>query len=351
MPLIDPRGIGDALASGIFDWLTGGVAPMLSLLGGLLTSTGSTNHIVEQAGAFISRFELVIPMITLVGVALGVLQSLGSGSIRRVAIFTVIGVLTACLTLPTSRIVLVTCDAIASLVTPGTGQRIRSVSASLGLAGLSPTSSVIGALCLVAGLILCCELLMRSLILVLLICVIPLTAAAMAWAPARQVTLRCVETFAGVAAAKFVVEFTLAIGLSMLERDPGASALLLAATTLTVAGFMPLVILRLFPVSLGGAAHHFDGVRQRLSRAPFAVAQHPGVSMASSLLPSPPAPPPPTQREDLGLEMWPSSGSSSLPPRTFPPPRIPVVPSRLPRRPVIGFDEMGPRIEWEWDDE
>jgi hypothetical protein len=324
---------------------------MLSLLGGLLTSAGSTDQIVEQAGAFVARLHVVIPIIAMVSVALGALQSLASGSVKRVAIFTVLGVLTACVVLPVSRTVLRACDAVASLVTPDTGQRIRSVSASLGLTTLSPTSSVIGALCLVAGLILCCELLMRSLILVVLMCVIPLTAAGMAWGPARQVTLRCVETFAGVAVAKFVVEFTLAIGLSMLEHDPGVSAVLLAATTLIVAGFMPLAILRLFPVSLGGAALHFDGLRQRLSRAPFGVAQHPGVAAVSSLLPSPPAPPPPSQRDDLGLEMWPSSGSSSLPPKTSRPPRIPVVPSRLPRRPVIGFDDMGPRIEWEWDDE
>ena len=63
MPLLDPTGIGDALASGLFGWLTGGVAPMLSLLGGILSSTGSTDLIIDEAGVFFYRIRYVVPFI------------------------------------------------------------------------------------------------------------------------------------------------------------------------------------------------------------------------------------------------------------------------------------------------
>ena len=351
MPLLDPAGIGNALASGLFGWLTGGVAPMLSLLGGILSSTGSTDLIIDEAGVFVSRIRYVVPLIALLSVALGVLQSLTSSSMRRTAVFAAVGVFVACVTLKCAHLILITCDAVTSLVTPGTAQHIRSVSQSLGLSGVSPTAAVIGTICLFAGLILCFELLMRSLILVLLICVIPLVAAGMAWAPARHLTLRCVEIFIGVTAAKFVVEFTLVIGLTMLDQSPGISALLLSATTLILAGCMPLVVLRLFPLSLGGAAQQFDGVRQRLTRASLGVTQHPGVSAIGAVLPASPPPAAPKVSDDLGLEMWPGSGSSAIAPKTSRPPRIPVVPARVPRRPIIGRDHLGPRIEWEWDDE
>ena len=84
MPLLDPAGIGNALASGLFGWLTGGVAPMLSLLGGILSSTGSTDLIIDEAGVFVSRIRYVVPLIALLSVALGVLQSLTSSSLRQI---------------------------------------------------------------------------------------------------------------------------------------------------------------------------------------------------------------------------------------------------------------------------
>ena len=343
-------GIGGSFVKSLFGWLTGDLAGMLSLIGDIVTHAGSTATMIQAVSLHYPRMTSLAPLIALIFVPLATVTELRGGSLWRLVIYAIAGVITIFMAPPLANLVLQAIDALGSLATPHLDQQISAASQKLNIGAFSPTSVVVGLVCLAAGVVVCFELVIRSVIVVLLLCIVPLVAAALSWAPARRVMTRVLEIFIAVAVAKLIIELTLALGLTLLSLQRGVSMALLAGATLTLAAFTPFVILRILPMGDPGVLHHLDGLRQRLIQNVARSPQHPVAQAALNAIPVSP-PPPPTVPEDLGLEMWPGEPERPLPLRDGPPPRIPVRPVRFPRRPVIRESESGPRIEWEWDDD
>jgi len=343
-------GIGGSFVTSLFGWLTGDLAGMLSLIGDVVTHAGSTATISRAVDLHYPRMLTIAPVIAAICVPLAVIVELRRGSMWRPLIFVAVGLTTAFATPRLATLVLSATDAIGQLVTPNLVGQINEVGGRISVGALSPTGAVVGLICLLAGVIVCFELVIRSVIAVLLICLVPLIAGALSWSPARRVLLRVIETFVAVTVAKLIVEMTLALGLTLLTLQHGVSLSLLAGATLCLAAFTPLVIVRVIPIGDVGVMHHLDGLRQRLVHNVARSPQHPVAQAARTIVPVQP-PSPPSMPDDLGLDMWPGEPERPLPERTGPPPRPPVRPVRFPRRPVIRDTESGPRIEWEWDDE
>lgn len=343
-------GIGGSFVKSLFGWLTGDLTGMLTFIGDVVAHAGSTATIVHAVSLQYPRMTSLAPLIAVICVPLATLTEMRGGSLWRLLVYLAIGVIGIFLAPPIANIFLQVIDALGRLATPNLGQQINTVSQHLDAGSFSPTGVTVGLVCLFAGVVVCFELVIRSVIAVLLICMVPLIAAALSWAPARRVMARVIEVFVAVAMAKLVIELTLALGLTLLSLQRGVSITLLAGATLSLAAFTPFVILRLLPLGDPGVMHHLDGLRQRIVQNVARSPQHPVAQLALNALPVDP-PPLPTVPEDLGLEMWPGEPERPLPPRDGPPPRPPVRPVRFPRRPVIRESETGPRIEWEWDDE
>jgi hypothetical protein len=343
-------GIGGSFVRSLFGWLTGDLAGMLSLIGDVIAHAGATTTISHAASLHYPRMMGIAPLIAIICVPLAVLTELRGGPMWRPLVYLGGGVLGAFFAPHIATLILQSTDALGHLVTPHLGRQIDAVGSRINTGALSPAGAVVGIICLVAGVIVCFELVVRSVIVVLLICTVPLIAGALCWSPARRVMARVIEIFIAVAFAKLIIELTLALGLTLLSLQKGVSISLLAGATLCLAAFTPFVILRVMPIGDPGVMHHLDGLRQRLVHNVARSPQHPVAQAALNMVPvSPPSPP--TTPEDLGLDMWPGEPERPLPPRDGPPPRPPVRPVRFPRRPVIRESESGPRIEWEWDDE
>ena len=343
-------GIGGSFVRSLFGWLTGDLAGLLTLVGDVITHAGSTATIARAVDLHYPRMLALAPLVAVICVPVAVIVELRRGTMWRPLIYLAFGLVGACAAPKVATLVLAGTDALGQLVTPDLVSQIEAVGGRLAIGALSPAGAVVGLVCLTAGVIVCFELVMRSVLAVLLICLVPLIAGALSWSPARRVMLRMVETFIAVAMAKLVVELTLALGLTMLSMQHGVSLSLLAGATLCLAAFTPFVILRVIPFGDIGVLHHLDGLRQRLVQNVARSPQHPVAQAARNIVPVQP-PPLPTMPDDLGLEMWPGEPERPLPDREGPPPRPPVLPVRFPRRPVIRDSESGPRIEWEWDDE
>lgn len=343
-------GVGGSFVKSLFGWLTGDLAGMLALVGDVLSHAGATDTITSAISIHYPRMTSVAPLVAAISVPLAIVTELRRGSLWRLPVFLAAGVVGTFLAPPIASLILEVTDALGRLATPHLADQIGTVGRQINVGGLSPTGAVVGLVCLGAGVVVCFELVIRSVIAVLLVCIVPLVAAALSWSPARRVMTRVIETFFAVAFAKLIIELTLALGLTLLTLQRGVSISLLAGATLGLAAFTPFIILRVLPVGDPGVMHHLDGLRQRLVQNVARSPQHPVSQAVINAVPVTP-PPPPTVPEDLGLEMWPGQPERPLPPRDGPPPRPPVRPVRFPRRPVIRQSESGPRIEWEWDDE
>lgn len=343
-------GIGGSFVTSLFGWLTGDLAGMLTFVGDVISHAGATSTIGEAVAAHYPHVVAVAPMVAAVAVPLGVISEFRGGVMWRPLIYVAVGALLVSVAPACATLVLRAIDGIGSMVTPNLASQIDAASRHLDLGALTPTGAVVGVITLIAGVIVSFELVIRSVVLVVVICVAPLVAAALSWLPARRLMVRLVEGFVAVAFAKLIVELALAVGVTLLALQRGVDLSLLAGATLCVAAFLPFVVIRLIPLGDVGMVSHLDGLRQRLVRSVGTSPQHPVAQVAMNALPVQP-PPVPTTPDDLGLEMWPGEPERPLPDRKGPPPRPPVQPIRFPRRPVIRDSDSGPRIEWEWDDE
>lgn len=334
----------------LFGWLSGDLSGTIGLIGDVLAHVGSSSSISEAVQIHYSHVLPVAPVVAIVAFPLALLVEMRSGSLWRLALYLVLGVTIAVVAPVFAKIVLQAVDAIGQIAMPDMAQQITAIGHSVNAGPLSPTSAVVGIACLIAGVIISFELVIRSVMAVLLVCLAPLVASAMCWRPAREAFRHLVEIFTAIALSKLVIELTMSVGVTLLNQQRGVSMTLIAGATLCLAAFMPFVVLRVIPLGHAGVMHQLDGLRQRLIHSVARSPQHPIAELAMNALPVQPPGVPPIP-DDLGLEMWPSEPERPLPDREGPPPRPPVQPVRFPRRPVIRHTDTGPRIEWEWDDE
>ena len=343
-------GIGGSFVTSLFGWLTGDLAGLLTLVGDVISHAGSTATIDHAVNLHYSRMLGIAPLVAVMCVPVAVLVELRRGAMWRPFLYLAIGMIVAGVAPKLGTLILRATDALGQLMTSDVVGQIEAVGNRLNIGALSPAGAVVGIICVSAGVIVCFELVIRSVMAVLLICVVPLIAGGLSWSPARRAMIRLVETFAAIALSKLVIELALALGLTLLTLQRGVSLALMAGATLCLAACTPFVVLRLVPIGEMGSLLHLDGLRQRLVTNIARSPQHLVAQAARSIVPVQP-PALPTMPEDLGLEMWPGEPERPLPDRDGPPPRPPVQPVRFPRRPVIRESESGPRIEWEWDDE
>jgi hypothetical protein len=167
----------------------------------------------------------------------------------------------------------------------------------------------------------------------------------------RRLGWRLGETFVAVAASKFAIVITLVLGLNELSGS-SATAVITGAVTLLLATAAPYLVLRVVPFLEQSAVHQFDGLRSRATRA-IASSTSLASRAASALTPDAPIPAPPPRPVDLGLETWPGSGETSLPPLDpdSPAPPPPIGKPRL-RGGHVAYrrDQMGPVVGWHFDE-
>lgn len=203
-----------------------------------------------------------------------------------------------------------------------------------------------------ASLLLWFELILRNAALSLLLVLSPVVLALALWAPMRRLALRLVETFVALALAKFVIVVALALALSTTTTD-SPNVLLTGVAVALLATLSPYLLLRLVPLVESSAAHAFEGVRQRVTRA-TAKGVTTAVQVGSGMLPAV-EPTPPERPEDLGIPWWPDSPWPEFPPLEGTPPAEPPEPPigeptlRTGHR-AYRTDEYGPVIGWHFDE-
>lgn len=158
---------------------------------------------------------------------------------------------------------------------------------------------VLGLVTVLAGLILLAELVIRSALIYIVVALAPLVFAARVWPEARGATRKLLELLLALILSKLVIAIALSVGAAaavgagsggevtalptpeVFAEDPGGSVtsavgiLLTAAAAFGVAAFMPLMVVRLLPVTEGAA------VAQGVKGAPIRAA-HTGLLIGNA---------------------------------------------------------------------
>jgi hypothetical protein len=204
----------------------------------------------------------------------------------------------------------------------------------------------------VGTMLLWFELVVRSVVLTLLLVLVPVVVPLVTFPSLRRLGWRLGETFAAVAASKFVIVITLVLGLNEITGG-STTGVVTGAVTLLLATATPYLVLRVVPFLEHSAVHQFEGLRARATRSASGAATSPLGQAVSSFAPNAPEPSPPSRPADLGLETWPGSGESPLPPldSDAPPPPPPIGRPRL-RGGHVAYrnDEGGPVVGWHFDE-
>jgi hypothetical protein len=224
------------------------------------------------------------------------------------------------------------------------------------LTGLTPTTPGFGVFLLacvvvVGTMLLWFELIVRTVVLTLLLVLVPVVVPLSTFPSMRRLGWRLGETFVAVAVSKFAIVITLVLGLNELTGS-SATAVITGAVTLLLATATPYLVLRVVPFLENSALHQFDGLRSRATRAAATTTSVAGRA-AGAMTPNAPVPSPPSRPADLGLETWPGSGETPLPPLDpdTPAPPPPIGKPRLRGGHVAyGRDEVGPVVGWHFDE-
>jgi len=195
-----------------------------------------------------------------------------------------------------------------------------------------------------------CELIVRTVVLVLLLVMVPVVVPLSIFPSLRRIGWRLAETFCAVAASKFVIVVTLAIGLNELDGSSRVEVLA-GALTLALATCTPFLILRLMPVLEQSALHGAEGIRARATRAIGSLSSSPIAGAVRSLTPDADLGGAPTRPDHLGLDSWPGEGETPLAPTDGDTPPPPVGTPRVRGGHVVyRSDEGGPVVGWHFDE-
>lgn len=305
-----------SIVSGIAAWVLDGVTWVAGSVAGFFVESSSPD---VQAGWFTGPDSPYLVMATIgasvlvLMVFFAVVQGLAAGDTaamtRRLALDVPTAVVGIAGGVVFFQLLIDLSDAMSDALMAHFGDNVRhfadAVGAAAGVTGEVATALVVvllGLVALLGGLLIFVELVIRSALIYLLVAMVPLAFAALAWPATRGVLRRTIEMLVAVIFSKVIIALALSIGGAALAgvgapgdgapdvevpAEPGddevaspsapdgdsqsvtaAVGILLAATAVfNLACFSPFVILRLLPIVEGAAVAH--GIRG----GPIRVAQ------------------------------------------------------------------------------
>ncbi len=341
-------------------WILGSVQWFLASAGQVLSSASDPSVVLRSANQEFNVLLSVSAPLMLLGLVITTFDALRHGD--SAALWrTYLGVapaavLAIALARPTSLLVLQAIDQLSSSASSTVVLHEKALASSL--LSLGTTTPGFGLSILAIGVVvgtwlLWCELIVRTVVLTLLLVLVPVVMPLTVFPGARRAGARLAETFVAIAASKFLIVVTLSLGLDELTGS-SATQVVTGAVTLMLAAATPYLLLRVVPLLESSALHNLEGVRSHFSRAATGLATSPAAGLARSMMPDAPVPGPPERREDLGLEMWSSTGEVTMPPIPAPDaePMAPPIGEATARTGHVAYhlDDMGPVVGWHFDD-
>jgi hypothetical protein len=347
------------LFNALTSWIVASVEWLLNAVGHVITSASEPSTVINGATSEFNTLLLPAPVLMMLGLLVSTLQALRHGeasSLWRVYL----GVMPACvagiaLARPVALLILQAVNQLSS----NAASTVATHESELGdaLTRLVPTTPgfavfLLAGVVVVGTMLLWFELVVRTVVLTVLVVLVPVVVPLVTFPSLRRLGWRLAETFVAVAASKFAIVITLVLGLNEITSDSTTSAIT-GAVTLVLATATPYLVLRVVPFLEQSAVHQFEGLRSRATRSVAGASSSPLARAASAMTPNAPVPSPPSRPPDLGLETWPGSGESPLPPfdPDAPPPVPPIGRPRLRGgHAVYRSDEGGPVVGWHFDE-
>jgi hypothetical protein len=346
------------LFNALTSWIVASVEWMLDAVGHVISAASEPSTVIDGANSEFNTLLVSAPVLMMLGLLVSTLQALRHGE-ATVLWRVYLGVAPACvagiaLARPLALLILEAVNQLSS----SAASTVAAHETVLGkaLTGLTPTTPGFGVFLLacvvvVGTMLLWFELIVRTVVLTLLLVLVPVVVPLSTFPSMRRLGWRLGETFVAVAVSKFAIVITLVLGLNELTGS-SATAVITGAVTLLLATATPYLVLRVVPFLENSALHQFDGLRSRATRAAATTTSVAGRA-AGAMTPNAPVPSPPTRPADLGLETWPGSGETPLPPLNpdTPAPPPPIGKPRLRGGHVAyGRDDVGPVVGWHFDE-
>ncbi len=351
--------LGD-LFGALTAWVLSSVGWLLHATATVLNATGEPASIARAASPEFVALLSVAPILLLVSLLVATLHSLRHGDMGALW-RSFLGVAPGCVVaIAIARPVATTlleavnelCTTAGSTVPAGEVAIGRALSSLGGAATPGFGLFVLSGLVVLGGVLLWCELVVRAVVLTLLIVLVPVIVPLAAIPAMRRIGWRLAETFVAVAASKFLIVVTLALGLSEVSAG-GATTVITGAVTLGLASASPFVILRLIPFVESSALHGVEGLRQRATRTVATAPSSPAGAVVAALAPDAPLPGPPERPEDWGIPLWEPGPDPDWEMPSFegePPPPPVGEPILRTGHAVYTSDAGGPVIGWHFDD-
>jgi len=346
------------LFNALTSWIVASVEWMLDAVGHVITAASEPSTVINGANSEFNTLLVSAPVLMMLGLLVSTLQALRHGEAS--ALWRVyLGVAPACvagiaLARPMALLVLEAVNQLSSNAASTVATHETMLGAAL--TGLTPSTPGFGVFLLacavvVGTMLLWFELIVRTVVLTLLLVLVPVVVPLATFPSMRRLGWRLGETFVAVAVSKFAIVITLVLGLNELTGS-SATAVIAGAVTLLLATATPYLVLRVVPFLEQSAVHQFDGLRSRATHAAASSTSLTGRA-ASALTPDAPLPAPPSRPADLGLETWPGSEETPMPPLDpeTPAPSPPIGKPRLRGGHVAyGRDAVGPVVGWHFDE-
>lgn len=338
-------------------WILSSVQWLLDAAGRVLTSASDSSSVLNGAKGEFTALLVLAPPLMMIGLLVSTLQALRHGEasmLWRVYL----GVAPACvagivLARPLALLTLQAVNQMSSSAASTVAQNEATLARNL--INLAPSTPGFGLFLLAVAVVigtwlLWCELIVRTVVLTLLLVLVPVVVPLSTFPSMRRLSWRLVETFLAIAASKFIIVVTLALGLNELQGS-SVTGVITGAVTLVMATFTPFLVLRMIPFIEQSALHSLEGLRARATRAASNAPSSPIAHVVRSMTPDAPVPGPPERSDDLGLETWPGESERPLPPFDGEPPAPPIGTPR-PRGGHVAYhrDEMGPVVGWHFDE-
>jgi hypothetical protein len=259
-------------------WVIGGAKAALTGMAGALGAATRPRLDTTWFSSTYWRMAGIGAVLTLPFLFAAAVQSLmrsDLGLLARAALgYLPLSLLAVGIAAPLTMLLLAACDEMSAIVSSAAGHSSTHFLAKLGVmtGGLlalarSPfLAFLLGVLIAAAALALWLELLMREAAVYVVVLMLPLAFAALAW-PARRVwAARAVEMLVALILSKFAIVAVLALGGAALSGAGGPGGLLTGVVLIVLAAFAPWALVRLLPLSelAAGAAGQLRG---GLSRA------------------------------------------------------------------------------------
>jgi len=345
------------LFNALTSWVLSSVQWLLDAAGTVLNSATEPATVIQGAKGEFTTLLVLAPPLMMIGLLVSTLQALRHGeasTLWRVYL----GVMPACvagivLARPVALLVMQAVNQMSSSAAATVAQ--HEVLLSQALLKLAPSTPGFGLFLMSVAVVLgtwllWCELIVRVVVLTLLLVLVPVVVPLSTFPSMRRLSWRLGETFLAVAASKFVIVVTLVLGLNELAGS-SATEVITGAVTILLATCTPFLVLRVVPFIEQSALHGLEGLRGRATRTAANKASGPVGMVAGAMTPNAPVPGPPERPDDLGLETWPGSPETPMPPLDGESPPPPIGTPRL-RGGHVAYrrDDMGPVVGWHFDE-